>query len=309
MSRNFNYNEASEWSCVHDIHLIDPEETDESEEEEFSNATKRNRLKRTHRESEDNLVRIHSFSEPPPPLSHRLTLAASQRPTSSGSNNEERSRPGTSNDTNRQDSFIPDIWAAEISIKDRAQRCSREQNHRSQNAYAYVYAISSGVLPILNNPAGSSRREESVTPRSSDSDSSSQSPSRGFAQPRNPQSKHHQKKLQQRIYQNAKRLLYYSEETISVKGFIKESCFSPDGRIIASPHNTGVRLLSFSTDCLPYNKTLSNTVDSGFPRQLSEVCQLNSGYNNVLCAQFNPVTGNLVTGDLGGKISWFYPKL
>lgn len=317
--------------------MVDPDETDDSEDEESCSITKRKSRKRKHHESGlpqedgDPMVRIPPFSEPPPPLSHRIALAASQRPSTSGGNNDNnRSRPGTSSGANRQDSFIPDIWAAEISIKDRAQRTPRELS-RSQNAYAYVYAISSGVVPPWNNTTntnsqstqtgsggGSAARRESPReesplsgfPRNDSNSNSSASPSssRGFAQPRKPQSKPHHHK-EQKIYQNTKRLVYYSEESISARGFIKESCFSPDGRIISSPHNTGVRLLSFASDCTPYNQTLNLDSNNEFPRKLAEICQLDSGEQDVLCSQFNPKTPMLVTGCLGGKVTWFYPRL
>lgn len=309
--------------------MVDPEETDESDDEESCSISKRKSRKRKHNETTrpqdeiDPMVRIPPFSEPPPPLSQRIALAASQRPsTSNGNGDNSRSRPGTSSGTNRQDSFIPDIWAAEISIKDRAQRTPRELS-RSQNAYAYVYAISSGVVPPLSSTTNSSTqttenanaarreasREESPFPGfpRTDNNANASSSSRGFAQPRKPPAKPVQK--EQKIYQNTKRLVYYSEESISAKGYIKESCFSPDGRIICSPHNTGVRLLSFAPDCIPYSQTLNLDSNNEFPRKLSEVCQWNSGDHDVLCSQFNPKTPMLVTGCLGGNVTWFYPRL
>ena len=43
------------------------------------------------------------------------------------------------------------------------------------------------------------------------------------------------------------RLLYYIQESNKVEGYMREACFSPDGRVICSPHDDyGVRLLAFN---------------------------------------------------------------
>lgn len=55
-------------------------------------------------------------------------------------------------------------------------------------------------------------------------------------------------------------MLYYIEEANKGKGFIKELCFSSDGRLICSPYGNGIRLLAFSEDCkeLPDALPLNN---------------------------------------------------
>ena len=39
------------------------------------------------------------------------------------------------------------------------------------------------------------------------------------------------------------------EESNQGRGFIKEICFSSDGRVIGSPYGFGIRLLAFDPEC------------------------------------------------------------
>ncbi|RWS02341.1 DDB1- and CUL4-associated factor 10-like isoform X2, partial [Dinothrombium tinctorium] len=51
------------------------------------------------------------------------------------------------------------------------------------------------------------------------------------------------------IYRNLPRLTHYIQELNVGHGYIKELCFSPDGRLICSPYEYGFRLLAFNEDC------------------------------------------------------------
>uniref|UniRef100_A0A915L1V0 Uncharacterized protein n=1 Tax=Romanomermis culicivorax TaxID=13658 RepID=A0A915L1V0_ROMCU len=119
-----------------------------------------------------------------------------------------------------------------------------------------------------------------------------------------------------KIYQ---RLLCFSEEPNVGRGFIKEQSFSADGRLIASPHGSGVRLLAFSSDfrelcdcddlaCLaknsraPSRPKISKLVPTGVT--------LNPDSSKiVLCTKFSPTHLLLASGCLGGNVSFHQPVL
>jgi len=107
-----------------------------------------------------------------------------------------------------------------------------------------------------------------------------------------------------KIHNNAKRLMHYIEESNTGRGFIKEQCFSPCGRIIASPFGFGVRLLGWNGEC----SDLSQCVPTS-PVKLHEMGEKISHSEVVVSTAFNPMHWQLVTGCLGGKISWHSPVL
>lgn len=108
----------------------------------------------------------------------------------------------------------------------------------------------------------------------------------------------------QPIPQNAPRLLYYIEEPSKGKGFIKELCFSADGRVICSPYDQGIRLLAFSPECFE----LSRAVDVDHkPVPLHEIKITNCHPDIVVSTKFNPRYPSLVSGCLSGKIVWHQP--
>lgn len=113
-------------------------------------------------------------------------------------------------------------------------------------------------------------------------------------------------KTLQPIPQNSPRLLYFVEEPSKGKGFIKELCFSADGRIICSPHDQGIRLLSFSPDC----SELSSVVDASVPRPkaLHQIKILNSHPDIVVSTKFSPRFPLVVSGCLSGEIVWHQPR-
>lgn len=111
-------------------------------------------------------------------------------------------------------------------------------------------------------------------------------------------------KTPQPIPQNAPRLLYYIEEPSKGKGYIKELCFSADGRVICSPHDQGVRLLAFAPECFE----LSRAVDVNHqPKPLHEIKINNCHRDIVVSTKFNPRYPSLVSGCLSGKIVWHQP--
>lgn len=89
------------------------------------------------------------------------------------------------------------------------------------------------------------------------------------------------------------------------KGFIKELCFSSDGRLICSPHGCGIRLLSFSKDCqeLPYALP-----PNGVPQRLNEVLvNVEHHTDIVVSTKFSPRAPICVSGCLRGELYWYQP--
>lgn len=101
-------------------------------------------------------------------------------------------------------------------------------------------------------------------------------------------------------------------------GYLKEMCFSPDGRVIASPFDNGVRLLTFNPQCSDMTYSLSTSAIRGThcdgdekepPYALHELTA-NKGHSDVvLSTAFSPTHPLFVSGCLGGKIVWHQPVL
>ncbi|XP_028843310.1 DDB1- and CUL4-associated factor 10 [Denticeps clupeoides] len=98
------------------------------------------------------------------------------------------------------------------------------------------------------------------------------------------------------------RLTHYIEEANVGRGYIKELCFSPDGRLICSPYGYGVRLLAFDSrcgelaDCLPTQTSV-----------LTEVRSIYSHSDVVLTSKFSPTHCQLASGCLSGRVALYQP--
>ncbi|XP_031769256.2 DDB1- and CUL4-associated factor 10 [Galleria mellonella] len=107
------------------------------------------------------------------------------------------------------------------------------------------------------------------------------------------------------IRQNRDRLLYYIEETNEGKGFIKELCYSADGRLVCSPFGRGMRLLALNENCSELSHCVQN---NNGPKPMVDVGQsLGIHQDLVVSSKFNPRYHMLVTGCLEGKIVWYEP--
>ncbi|KAM4877403.1 DDB1- and CUL4-associated factor 10 isoform 1-T1 [Thomomys bottae] len=99
------------------------------------------------------------------------------------------------------------------------------------------------------------------------------------------------------------RLTHYIEEANVGRGYIKELCFSPDGRMISSPHGYGIRLLGFDKLC-------SELVDC-LPKEASPLRVIRSLYSHndvVLTTKFSPTHCQIASGCLSGRVSLYQPK-
>jgi len=108
-----------------------------------------------------------------------------------------------------------------------------------------------------------------------------------------------------KIHRNFNRLTHYINEANTGRGFIKELCYSNDGRIICSPYGHGIRLLSFSPNC----DELSTLLPKLPAVKLHELSTIVSHVNTVLCTKFSPVHPLLVSGCLDGRIVWYQPRI
>ncbi|KAA0202391.1 hypothetical protein HAZT_HAZT009245 [Hyalella azteca] len=89
-------------------------------------------------------------------------------------------------------------------------------------------------------------------------------------------------------------------------GFIKELCFSADGRLICSPFKQGIRLLAFDKNCAE----MSHCVSSGEPEKLVVLSRIPACHRrSVVSTKFSPTHLMLVSGCLDGKIAWHHPIL
>lgn len=264
LSRNMSYDESSEWSCVHDIQEISlDEEMDSDGEEDGSAGSEQNQDASTAGEGGGG----GGSEVPAVAAAAALVNAAVGEPAEP--NNANGNRISVNNQGNIE---LPppnsDIWAAEVSLRNRNLRV---ENTRSLNM-ANVYGINSGLIPL--SPA------------------------------------EHQQKYQQTITVNVNRMLYYIEEPNKGKGFIKEPCFSSDGRVICSPHGYGIRLLAFNAQCneLPFI-TDRHEETTPVPKPLYEIKTKHCHSDVVVSSKFSPKFPLLVSGCLRGKIVWHQPVL
>lgn len=110
-----------------------------------------------------------------------------------------------------------------------------------------------------------------------------------------------------RIVKNVPRMTHYIQELNGAgQGFIKELCFSTDGRLICSPYDNGIRLLGFNDQlqelcyCVPEDK----------PQKLYTLSHIANLHKQVVvCCKFNPRHHEVVSGCLGGDIVWYRPIL
>lgn len=100
------------------------------------------------------------------------------------------------------------------------------------------------------------------------------------------------------------RLLRYMEEPNVGRGWIKELCFSTDGRLVCSPHTFGVRMLAFNRECRELSDCLPRS-----PMPLSHLMTNVSHANYVVSTKFSPTHCLLASGCLNGKVCFHQPVL
>lgn len=185
-----------------------------------------------------------------------------------------------------------DVWEALVAIREARNRREREREFypgaerrdwlpRSNNGVSVNIPRSSHTVVII----GDRTRVQSLPNRQN------QKPM--YAIPRN-----------HKIHQNTPRLTHYIEEPNVGSGYIKELCFSADGRLICSPFGYGVRLLAFSNNCAELSNCVPPASESV---QLHELATHIGHSDIVVSTKFSPKHYLLVSGCLSGKIVWHQP--
>lgn len=191
-------------------------------------------------------------------------------------------------------STVSDIWAAEMSIRDRLQRVRRNDSNTFNNTH--VYGISSGVLSMQNSNTAQPVRLSSQTPAGANGATVPNGGGSGYRYmyvPKKP------------IPQNVRRMLYSIEQPNKGPGLIKEECFSSCGRLICSPYGFGFRLLAFSPECQELPQALMH---QNATKTLYELKYFKCHEDIVVSTRFSPIHPLLASGCLQGKILWHQPR-
>lgn len=228
--------------------------------------------------STSGLAPTSSTAAPVNQQSPQTSSASQQNPQSSSQNN-----TAAPDDRSESPPSHPDIWAAEVTVRDRMQG-NRRRNSTGAFGSTHVYGISSGVLAQQARPIRLSQMSSNVS-----------NTYRWMYLPH----------IKKSIPQNIRRMLYSIKQPNKGKGLIKEECFSSDGRLICSPYGFGFRLLSFSQDCLELPKALAYQNDT---HKLTELKYFKCHSDIVVSTRFSPIQPLLASGCLQGRVVWHQPK-
>lgn len=288
MSRNNSYDESSEWSCVHDIQELEPNEDDEDKMSEISQNNYENYPDGSETNSEV------------PFSSNASVNSDTSNETSSTSDQSNIQRPANLQNIPPIQIDPPDDEAPEMNPpvpnnqdEDEIQIIPYQPTLRPSliNTEEILDLWSSNV-PFYQR----SRRNMGLIERPSRINTGILSMNqRNIRRPN--------------IKQNNRRLLYYTAEPNEGKGFIKELGFNNDGRFIISPYKCGIRLLSFSKDCdeLAYTIPVSSK-DPFIPQRLNEVLVKPDQHTDIVVStKFSPRAPICVSGCLRGSLSWYQP--
>ena len=106
------------------------------------------------------------------------------------------------------------------------------------------------------------------------------------------------------------RMLAIKKHEFFAPDFIKEICFSPDGRLIAAPLSNTVKLLAATSECPNFDLYFQNPKQNSSPCELFDIqCPLTEHNNPVLCCAFAPRDMLLATGCMDGEIYIHQPVL
>lgn len=267
LSRNISYDESTEFTCLHDIQHRDFDDDEDTNENDAES-------EQQHRKTNEQRVGTHSGMV-------ELSTSTSRTPNEDLSSQSPLSN--TANESANVQAAVsthPDIWAAEVTVRDRMHGIRRNSTGTFSNTH--VYGISSGVLS--SNSALPVRLSTQLSPNAN---------YRYMYVPK------------KSIPQNVRRMLYSIEQPNKGKGLIKEECFSSDGRLICSPYDKGFRLLAFSRDCLELPKALTYQMGSN---KLYELKYFKCHSEIVVSTRFSPIQPLLASGCLQGRVVWHQPR-
>lgn len=286
MSRNNSYDESSQWTCVHDI-----QELDDDDEPPIPEILQENMFGHQPPDGSETNSEIVPFSSN---ASNNSDTSASNE-ASSTSNQSNINRPLNPNPPNIQIDPPSDgdndneaqgqIGDNEDDIQIIPYQASAVQIRTDEIAQIQEFDLWTGDVPY------SQRNRRTLTERPHRLSTGIITSVRNGRRPN--------------IKQNRQRLLFYCDEPNKGKGFIKELCFSSDGRLICSPYGSGIRLLSFSKDCqeLPYALP-----PKGTSLRLNEVLVKTEHHSDIVVStKFSPRAPICVSGCLGGELFWYQP--
>lgn len=335
LSRNISNDENSEWTCVHDIQDLEDNVSDEEMTPEQSGGEE------SDTETEPPAVQAPTSSEMASfviGLNSRARVVSNSTGTVGGGRFPRRF-------LRRQNAFrgfraqVPsnqrgefrvattDVWEALVAIREaRARRERRTEAPEADNDSRFrIVRMQSGIEGVRPREPGfitsivvgtrvpqqRSEGEEPVaeSPPINDNfeEGTSRYNNRSFYIVSRPNRTGHRIRVPKnhKIHRNVSRLTHYIQESNVGKGFIKELCFSADGRLICSPFGYGVRLLAFSEEC----SELSSCVPKEGPIKLHEIGAKACHTNLVVSTKFSPRHCLLVSGCLTGRIVWHQPVL
>ncbi|CAH2249765.1 jg6075 [Pararge aegeria aegeria] len=338
LSRNISHDDRSEWSCIHDIQPLD---TGSDKSCRDTNSPPPPRVPAPRRPPRR--TRSHPYRQPRP-MAQVPPITGEQSPSVSPSRSQARpdplphrpepeAGPSAPRAEERPANVAPvlssiqnDVWEASITIKQ--QRMLQEMYSRGQVGRNFnmqrIMGINTGITPpgvmrtrhmhtaparlvprLHATPTPSNSAPDAALAAASATDSS---PSTSGQTPRRestsscdedqPETRHY-------IRQNRERLLYYKEETNLGKGFIKELCFSADGRLVCSPFGRGMRLLALNDNCAELSHCVQEL--DGPTKMVDVVRSLFIHQDLVVSSKFSPRHHLLVTGCLEGKVVWYDP--
>lgn len=277
LSRNISYDESSEWTCVHDIQEWEVDDDDEEDGFEDDDQTHRDGSSSETDSDEVDRAAVRRAKKA------RLSKITTRAKRNARSNPQSQPVAPPVAPTNQP----PDIWAAELTVRDRMLG-NRRINSNGAFGNAHIYGISSGVVGLSNEADDETISTEPQPIRAA-----------SYSKPSNSSSD------KPKIPQNMRRMLKYIEEPNKGKGFIKELCFSSDGRIICSPYGCGIRLLSFSQDCSELPNTLN---PNGEAQPLVALKYVKCHSDIVVSTKFSPRQPLFASGCLNGKVVWHQPN-
>lgn len=304
LSRNISYDESSEFTCVHDIQDFDTDDGEEEEEEDIEKVLDCTIIERRLRILRPDSALYRRYAARLRAIRQEGVGGIEGRVTS--------------------EDLHPDIWEIQWPLMNR-------NTHHMNSSHSRLERFRSGIVPedarastASSSSAGSTSGGASTSdmqvvsvaaaimsgPRSEAERSALENmivdSGEEFVMPREEHVLMSSKR--RKVQQNAKRMLYYIEEPNIGKRFIKELCFSADGRVICSPYGFGIRLLTFNRDCSELSSCLDGELDAR-AQKLTELKVMKCHSDIVVSTKFNPRLPLLVTGCLNGKIVWLQPVL
>ncbi|KAJ2953423.1 hypothetical protein O0L34_g1011 [Tuta absoluta] len=334
LSRNISHDDRSEWSCIHDIQPMEawsqkscrdsgePAPVEPRRPAVRRVAWRRSRPYRQPRagapapaatharsgESSSSQSRTEERRQDPereePERDARRVEPSTSREAAPSAPAPAAPAPAAARNAPGLSSIQNDVWEASITIKQHRmlqELYSRGQVGRNFNMQR-IMGINTGITP----PSGAPAPAPAPARHDHSSGSSGASPEEGGGGGVGGEECHNcSAEPRPQIRQNRDRLLYYVEETNEGKGFIKELCFSADGRLVCSPFGRGMRLLALNNHCSELSQCVYNSPE---PKQMVDVGQsLGHHQDLVVSSKFSPRHHVLVTGCLDGRIVWYEP--